>query len=391
MAIDQLGLYNDALLILGQRALSSLTEDREPRHLLDGAYTRDAVRYCLELVQPNFASKTAILSTPTSGVTFDNVHPLPADYVTVIEPFSDNKLDQAISRYVIEGKTLLSDYDTVYLRYISDGYLITDWAPSFFRVVGAYLARELCIRLSPDEQEVIQATFDKRVKEAQALEARKTPANRSSASTLTLTNVWRAIYNDALLIMGLEEITSNTDDSNRRVKLDTALNAGLVADLLEDTSWQFGQTTVEIQFNPSVEPPFGHQRAFDKPDDLHRLDGMYRDEYLNRPLKQYVDEGGRWFCEYDEIWVTYISTDFLVNPSGWPTYFKRLVAGRMAMDAAPSLRTEGADVDNAVLVHDKRESNATSNDAMQSPPHMLSTGSWVNSRYQGVGANRNRP
>lgn len=383
MAIDQLGLYNDALLILGQTQLTSLTEDREPRYRLDGAYSRDAVRYCLELIKPNFASKTAILSTPGAGSTFDYVHTFPGDYVTVITPFSDKKLDQEINRYTIEGKTLLCDYDIVYLRYTSDGYAITDWTASFFRVMGAYLARECATRLSPDEFAKVEATFEKRVAEAQALEQAKTPDPRSSSTTVTLTNAWRKVYNDALLIMGLDEITSNTDDSNRRTKLDRSLDVGLVADMLEDTGWQFGMTSVEIQFDPSAEPSWGYQRALRKPTDMHRLDGIYTDEYMRVPLRLYKDEGDYWFCDYDGLYVSYISTTFLSSPDEWPTYFRRLVAARMAKDTAPSLRNEGADIQNANIVFEERESSGKSIDAMQSPPHKLAEGTWTTSRFRG--------
>ena len=31
MALDQLALYNDALLLVGERTLTSITEDREPK------------------------------------------------------------------------------------------------------------------------------------------------------------------------------------------------------------------------------------------------------------------------------------------------------------------------------------------------------------------------
>ena len=43
MAVDKLALYSNALTLLGQRSLSSLTEDRDVRYLLDGAYDLDAM------------------------------------------------------------------------------------------------------------------------------------------------------------------------------------------------------------------------------------------------------------------------------------------------------------------------------------------------------------
>lgn len=390
MALDQLGLYNDALLLLGQRALADLTEDREPRRRLDGVYNRAAVEYCLELVQPNFAAQTTTLSSPAAATTFDWSHDKPSDYVTIVQDddgtgavYSDAKLDQPINRYVIENDAILADYETIHIRYIRSGTSISDWTPSFFRVVGAFLARELATRLSPDEHDRVDAIFARRVNEANSLERAKVPLKRSSEPTSTLTIPWRRIYNDALLIMGLEEINANNDDSNRRAKLDRALNADLVESLLEDAGWQFGQLSTKIQYDPSAEPAWGFTRAHAKPLDMHRLDGIFQDEYQRVPLKHYKDEGQYWFCDLDAIYVTYVQTDYLTNPSNWPSHFKRLVAARLAKDSAPALRDEGADVENANLEFEQRNLTARNVDAMQSPPQVIHQGDWVGSRWRG--------
>ena len=389
--MDKLDLYNDALLLIGQRQLASLTEDREPRYRLDGAYDRDAVRYCLELVKPNFASTTAVLTIATVGATFSNSFALPTDYVSIITPFSDQKLDQEINRFVIEKNQLLCDYNPVYLRYTTDDVTINDWTSSFFRVVGAYLAREISTRLSPDDYEKLNVKFAERVAAARDIEAAKTPLPRSSDPTVTLTNTWRGIYNDALQIMGLDEITANDDDSNRRSKLDRALDSNLVEDILEDTSWQFGYTSTQINYDPSVEPAWGYLYAVRKPSDLQRIDGIYTDEYLTVPLERYGDEGEFWFTSYQTIYLSYISKDFISNPDSWPTFFRRLIAARMAKDASPSLRVEGADVEHAERIFEQRDSSAKSTDAMQSPPRKIAAGNWTKSRNWGRGRNNWNP
>lgn len=381
--MDQLDLYNDALLLLGQRQLASLTEDREPRYRLDGAFNREAIRYCLELVKPNFASKTEVMNTGSPGATFDLSHTLPSDYVSIITPFSDKRLDQEINRYIIEGKELLCDYETVYMRYISDGYDLTDWTPSFFRVVGAYLARETANRLSPDDYVIVETKFKERVEAAATLEQAKVPKPRASDTTVTMTDSWRHIYNDALQILGLDEITTNDDDSNRRSKLDRTLDSGLVADILEDTGWQFGFQSIKIYFDPSVEPSFGHRYAIPKPTDLHRLDGIYTDEHMVVPMDRYADENSYWFCAYQEAYVMYISKNFLANPDAWPNFFRRYVAATMAKDAAPTLDLKPDREDRVNAVYEERKSSAMATDAMQSPPRKIAEGNWTQSRFRG--------
>jgi hypothetical protein len=135
-----------------------------------------------------------------------------------------------------------------------------------------------------------------------------------------------------------------------------------------------------MEYDPSLEPVWGYNRVFAKPTDLHRLDGMYTDESFQSPLKLYHEEGGYYYCDYDEFYIGYLSTDYLTNPSDWPAFFRALVAARMANDAAPSLKSEGANLDNAIRVFEKRESEARSIDAMQSPPRTNYPGRWRRGR-----------
>lgn len=391
MAIDQLGLYNDALLLLGQTKLDSLTEDREPRYRLDGAYTRDAIETCTKLVKPNFATKTGLLNTPVAGSTFDYEHDLPADYTAMVMPFSDKRLDQPITRYLIEGNKLLCDFDTVYLRYVTNAADFDDWDPTFIRVVGAYLATEVGERLSPDRWGKVKGIFDQRVAVAIELEGAEVPESRPSKTNRTLTQAWLKVYNDALQIMGLDELAGLTDDSNRRVKIDVALDAGLVEAVLEDTGWQFGIKSVRLEYDINVDPSWGYKRATKKPDDLHRIDGVFADEYMQVPIKLYTDEDGYFFSDYDEIYLQYISKDFLTNPSSWPTHFNRLIAARIAKDASPALRREGADPIFCASVFEERDKESKSIDAMGSPPRLIQEGRWTSSRNRTRSNYRGRP
>jgi|GEM_PF-1035970 len=388
MAVDQLGLYNDALLLLGQRALSSLTEDREPRHRLDDVYNLEAINYCLELSKPTFARKTSLLTTSSTSANhdLDNVYTLPTDYVTMIAPYSDANLDQEIKRFILEGRTIACNYSSLYLRYISNGYALTDWTPSFTRVVAAYLAREVAERLSPDKYDSIDAKFTDRVSVVKSLSEEKEPGNRPTKSTVTLSNLWRNIYNDALFILGLDEITSNDDDSNRRTKLDTAINSDLVESVLEDTGWNFGLQSIKSDYDPSLEPEFGYERVHEKPIDMQILHGIFTDGYMESPLKSYKDEGDYIFCALDTVYIQYVDDTFLSMPSDWPVYFRKLIAARLAKDTAMTL---GGDQNRADEEYRERKYSAMSTDVMGSPPRTLSQGNWVGSRYRG--GNRGRP
>lgn len=394
MAVDKLGLYNNALLLIGQRKLTGLTEDREPRYLLDDAYALDAVDYCLEVVKPRFATKTVTLNSPAVSPDhgLDSVHTLPSNYLTIVGVYSDDKLDQEIKRFILDDTTIACEHAVIYLRYVSDALneTYTNWPGSFTRVVSSYLAREICLKLSPASYEVINGKFSERVEAAMALDDQREPDKRSTASTTTLNTDWLLIYNDALLIMGMDEITSPNDDSNRRSKLDHALNSGVVADLLEETGWTFALSSVEVNYDPSLEPGWGHTRVFAKPVDLHRLDGVFVDEYMQVGLKPYKDEDGNFYCDVDVMYVQYVSTDWLVNPSSWPMFFRRLVSARMAKDACGSLAKEGADTNRPPAEFEERKNAALSNSAMAAPPRILQSGNWTRGRFRGR-YNKGRP
>ncbi|MDC0600114.1 hypothetical protein OAO65_02270 [Flavobacteriales bacterium] len=386
MATTQLSLYNEALLLVGERELTTLTDDVEARHRLDTAY-ENGVDYCLELVNPVFARKTNLLNVySTSSVhAFDNVFTLPSDYINMVRAYSDEKLDQPVNRYIIEGDELACNYNTIYLRYISNSYALTVWDKSFERVVVAYLASEIAPRIAPDEMERIEATLATRLKQAIDLSQQKEPGLRASDEGATLTTAWRHIYNRALQILGQEEINSNTDDSIRKVKLDVALAADLVESLLEDTGWHWAITSAKIQVNPSLEPDWGFQDVFDKPDDMQRLDGIFVDEYMQVPLKQYKDEGPYIFSNVNEMYVQFVSRAFLTDPNNWPIHFKRLVAAAMARDVSrlPVFGRNAQDIYDITNVFKDAEAESKNTDAMQSPPRIISEGSWTSSRFQG--------
>src|SRR3546814_15520749 len=58
MTATQLSLYNGALRLCGEAKLANLTEDREPRYVLDDVWDDGALRHCLQQGLWNFAMRT---------------------------------------------------------------------------------------------------------------------------------------------------------------------------------------------------------------------------------------------------------------------------------------------------------------------------------------------
>jgi len=147
---DKLAAYNGALVeILGSRPLASLTEEREPRRILDQIWASGGiVRYALERGDWNFATRTIELSvdssiTPSFG--YDAVFTKPTDVarVTTISRSPDSVALKA-SEYVDEAQRWYANGTTLYIKYVSDdpdyGFESSRWTESFTDYLKALMA-----------------------------------------------------------------------------------------------------------------------------------------------------------------------------------------------------------------------------------------------------------
>lgn len=388
----KLSLYNNALMMVGLPRLKSLTDDVERRYVLDDAWEFNPAQYCAEMIKPRFAAKTVQLTTSTESTQhdLDKVYTLPADFVDLIGFFSDAELDQPITRFIREGNTIACDYPKVYLRYINSTSLddFTTWSPAYIRAVYSTLAKTLAEGLVPERIESVIAGHTAYIEQAVVTDGDNDPAMRSKNSTTVITEEWLPVYNDALLLLGEEQLTTVDDDSRRRSILDVAVNAGLVGSILEDVGWHWAMTSMRITADPSIEPEWGFRYGHHLPTDLHRFDGVWYDEYFTTPIRRYTDEDGILLCDVEEIFIQYVSSDWLMKPEKWKPSFKRFVAAKLAYDTMN--RFPSADKQSIMLAYEQRESDMKSIDAQQSPPLILTRGNWSRTRTMG-GRNRGRP
>lgn len=147
MTTTRLSIYNGALLLLGELRLANLSENREPRYLLDSVWNKGGVRYCLEQGQWHFAMRTSQFSynpdiTPAFGLNraFDK----PTDWVSTSGIFQDEFLRTPLLDYADEASQWFSSVDDIYVRYVSDhanyGTNYSNWPVSFTEYVEAYFA-----------------------------------------------------------------------------------------------------------------------------------------------------------------------------------------------------------------------------------------------------------
>jgi len=161
---DQLKLYNDALLMCGERQLDStngLTEDTPSRYWLDSVWDNGAVNACLEEGQWRFAMRTIALDytdtvTPTFGLNRAFIKP--SDWVATSSICSDEYFRNPLlgGELVDESGYWYAGIDVLYVRYVSNdenyGTNYTAWPVWFADFVAAHLAFKIANKFTADEE-----------------------------------------------------------------------------------------------------------------------------------------------------------------------------------------------------------------------------------------------
>lgn len=155
---DILSVYNGALRRLGARKLASLSENREPRRVMDDIWDGgDIVRSVLELADWNFALR-AVESLHSSsietGFGFSKAHTKPDDFIRLAALSFDDYFRQPLTdhQYTDEAGYWLTDWEVIYVRYVSSGdtfgFNSAAWSESFTDYLEAKMAWEACERLT---------------------------------------------------------------------------------------------------------------------------------------------------------------------------------------------------------------------------------------------------
>ena len=152
-------ICNMALGRLGAKRISDFADTNEAnlqsvQCRLHYVQTRDAL---LRSHWWRFARYRVQLSENTTAPTFefDNAFDLPSDFLRLwIKPFEDNNwgLNNTDRTFSIEGKQLLTNEDSVYLRYIRRVTDPAEFDPLFIEVLVLKLAIKMVMPLSQDKE-----------------------------------------------------------------------------------------------------------------------------------------------------------------------------------------------------------------------------------------------
>lgn len=154
MATDRLKIYNGALLICGERSLASLTENREPRRLLDEVWQDGGVKYCLEQGQWKFAMCASMFEADTSYTAsfgYTNRFQKPDDWVDTCGVCQDEFFKVPLLSYADEQGAWFANLNPIYVRYQSNGadygMNLAAWPFSFTEYVKAHFAEKIIRKL----------------------------------------------------------------------------------------------------------------------------------------------------------------------------------------------------------------------------------------------------
>jgi hypothetical protein len=188
-----------------------------------------------------------------------------------------------------------------------------------------------------------------------------------------------SLYNGALALLKERPLASLAENREPRRALDTAWDGGAVKACLEDGQWKHAKRTVMLDASPSITPGFGYQYGFDKPTDCVRIVGVWSDEMLTQPFRQYREESGYWFGTLETMYVSYVSddVDYGMDLSLWPQSFVELVEAELAKKVAGPQTEKGEEMEK---VRATRLTEALSHDATGDPTKYPPAGNWVRAR-----------
>lgn len=196
------------------------------------------------------------------------------------------------------------------------------------------------------------------------------------------------IYNKALIALGdAVPLVSLSENRAARRFLDQVWDNGVVNYCLEQGFWSFATKTAKITYSTTIIPSFGFKYAFEIPNDFCAINGIWINDNLNTALEMYNFEGGVIYCDYDTIYLKYISnaSNYGGNLARWSEAFSDWVGLRMAFEAQPLITNSlnmDANLDRAQQV---AKLHALNLDKRNKQKKKIPMGSWVSARFDGYG------
>ena len=189
------------------------------------------------------------------------------------------------------------------------------------------------------------------------------------------------VINGALVLLGQAPMAGPADTSTW-VKRLVARYPSIVKGLLEVHPWKFARVMERLQRLPTASG--GREYSYNKPAKNLRICFINNTgDDADDEWHEYDDGDGKIHADYDELWMWYVSSDYLIKEGSWPETFGQAVSAALAFECSPiGSRDRGMRSDNATLAK-QRLKTAKSTDAAQKPFRRNPRGEWAKSRHRG--------
>lgn len=161
MGTTKLGLYNKALQMAGERALTSVDENVEARRLLDVVWDTGGVDECISEGQWNFAMRAVKIDFDPSlepDFGYSKAFTKPTDHILTSAFCSDEFFRVPNLNYVEEQDFWYAEFEEIFVRYVSNdsdyGGDRGSWPAMFTRFVAAHFASEIILKLTSDAEKL---------------------------------------------------------------------------------------------------------------------------------------------------------------------------------------------------------------------------------------------
>lgn len=191
-----------------------------------------------------------------------------------------------------------------------------------------------------------------------------------------------SIYRGALRLLGPSNLLSLSEDLPDKRALDGAWGDS-VNYMLEQGMWNFAIRTVELSYDEDVDPLFGFQYAFSKPNDWLRTVSISSTADFYEGLRSYEDEAAYWYADPETIYVRYVSNDdaYGWNVGAWRQSFSKALEAYLAFECGLPISSDKGNRNDLFNLFKDRLSQAKIKDAVDEVVREKPMGRLTRSRF----------
>lgn len=196
-------------------------------------------------------------------------------------------------------------------------------------------------------------------------------------------------FNGALQMLGQTRLANISENTKARRELDAVWDESLEY-MLSRGLWNFAIRSSELLNDEDFEPIGGYQYAVEAPDDFVRAVTISEIGFNERELERYQYESGHWFCDFDTLYLRYVSNDtaYGLDLGRWPPAFQIAHQAYLAFKSGLPITGDKGTRNDVWALHKKLLGEAKISDAIEQPVARKPAGRWTTARFARHGNQR---